>query len=203
MNTSPRLNFTFYLACAIEHAKTNDNAQDWKQPVKEAFNSPLIGIYDPIEREAQKTGSNTNDTCNSIVGLKRSGKWEQFDEKMDQIWWGNIDAQSDKLRVILALRQRFLIDGNVMEDLNFWADYEAVIRSNFILAYLQKNVKTVGTIMEIHIAYLLNIPVYLILPEQNKTETNSSLLHRVRKSNGEIFYTVNDCIKYLKEKYRI
>ena len=154
MNNSQRLKYTFYLACAIEHTKTKDKAQDWKDPVKKEFNSPLIGIYDPIEREAQKTGTDSEETCNTIIGLKRSGAWSQFDEVLDRIWWGSIDPKEDKLRVILALRQRFLIDGNTIEDLNFWADYEAIIRSNFILAYLQKNVKTVGTIMEIHIANL-------------------------------------------------
>jgi len=148
------------MACAIEQAKKEDKAQDWKGSFKESFNDSSIGIYDPIEREAQKTGTNSDATCESISGLKRSGKWEQFDDKMDKIWWGDITPEYYKLRVMLALRQRFLIDGNKASDLNYWGDYEAVIRSNFIVAYLQKDVRTVGTIMEIHTAYLLNIPVY-------------------------------------------
>jgi len=198
-----RLKLTFYMACAIEHTKKGDKAQDWKAPIKEAFNDSSIGIYDPIERESQKTGSNSEMTCDSISGLKRSGKWDQFDDKMDAIWWGNIKPGPDKIRVMWDVRQRFRIDGNTLDDLNYWGDYEAVIRSDFIFAYLQKNVKTVGTICEIEVAHLFNIPIFLILPDQNKTDANSSLLHRVRKSGGEVFYSVGDAVKFIKEKYKI
>jgi len=97
----------------------------------------------------------------------------------------------------------FLIDGNSITDLNYWGDEEAVIRSDFIIAYMEKNVKTVGTIREIHDCYLFKIPVYLILPDQTKTEANSTLIDMVIKSGGDIFYSINDCIKFIKEKYNI
>jgi hypothetical protein len=53
------------------------------------------------------------------------------------------------------------------------------------------------------LAFLLRIPIYLILPDHPKTECNSSLLYGVIISGGEVFYTTNECVKYIKEKYQL
>jgi hypothetical protein len=68
---------------------------------------------------------------------------------------------------------------------------------------LPKNTKTVGTLLEVHICYLFGIPVYLILPDHPKTEANSTLIDTVMKSGGEIFYSINECTKFIKEKYKL
>lgn len=84
-----------------------------------------------------------------------------------------------------------------------WGDYEAVVRSDFIIAYLPKDVKTIGTLFEIHAAYLLGIPVFLILPDQTKTAANSTLVDAVLKSGGDVFYNISDTVKSIKEKYNL
>lgn len=195
-----KLKITTYLACAIEHGKSN--SQDWKIKLKKDLNSLDVGIYDPVEQEANKTGKPVKETGEYIKGLKRGGHWTSFHKEMEKIWWGRIEP-AEPVEVFKLLRYRKLIDGNEKQDFQYWGDYEAVIRSDFIIAYLEANVKTVGTICEIHTAFLLHIPVYLIIPDQTKTDCNSTLIDLVVKSGGEIFYSVSECTKFIKEKYKI
>ena len=84
-----------------------------------------------------------------------------------------------------------------------WGDYEAVVRSDFIITYYPKDVKTVGTLLEVHICYLFGIPVYLILPDCSKTDCNSTLIDTVNKSGGKIFYSVKECCDFIKDKYKL
>ena len=83
-----------------------------------------------------------------------------------------------------------------------WGDYEAVSRSDFVIALMKKDIQTVGTIGEIFESMLLKIPVYLVI-DSPKTETNSTLLYWVMYSGGEIFYKLEDCFKFIKEKYKL
>lgn len=200
-----KLKITFYMASAIEHnEKLKDGKkEDWKAVVKKELNNPVIGIYDPVEREAQKTGKQSGETVAYIQGLKQGGHWERFHQEMGKIWWGGIGASEHRPELMMALRTRFLIDGNEMRDLDFWGDYEAVLRSNFIIAYMEKNVKTVGTIAEIHTCYLFQIPVFLVFPDQTRTEANSTLIDMVIKSGGQIFYSIPEVIKHIKETYKV
>lgn len=198
-----KLRLTFYMASAIEHSKVVLDAikEDWKVYIKKELSRPDIGIYDPVEMEAGKTGRQSGDHVHYINNLKKSGHWDVFYPAIDKIWWGNINPDGDKIEIMKALRNRFLIDGNERRDLQFWGDVEAVLRSNFIFAYIERNVKTVGTIREIVYAELFNIPVILILPDQTKTECNSTLLQMCKHSN--VCYTVQDAVKLVKEKYNI
>lgn len=203
-----RLLLTCYTASAIEHNKVVQDQQkeDYKEILKRELTNPLFGIYDPVEREGQKTGQNCQNANEYIKNLKRAGHLEKFDEAMDRIWWGDINPEYDKIEVMRAVRNDFLRFGNTIDDLNHWADYQAVIRSNFIIAYMEKAVKTIGTIKEIHTAYLFNIPVYLLLPDDTVTEANSTLINMIRKSNGQIFTGKNctkELVQYLKDKYKI
>lgn len=203
MNDNEKLRVTFYMACAIEHS--NPTSQDWKVKIKQELGKPDVGIYDPIEQEANKTGKSTQEVCEYISGLKRGGHWDRFHEEMECIWWGQIKIPlgCNKVSVMQIMRDRAIVDGNRRRDFGFWGDVEAVVRSTFIIAYMEKNVKTIGTIREITYAEMFNIPIYLIIPEQTKTDTNSTLIDMVKKSGGETFYSVNDCVKHIKEKYKV
>lgn len=204
-----RLLLTTYLASAIEHNSgvLEDKKEDYKVILKKELNNVYFGIYDPVERESQKTKTSCGEANKIIKNLKKSGCWNTFDKKLHEIWWGSINANTpNKLPIVQAIRNDFILKGNCIDDLNHWADYEAVIRSDFIIAYIEKNTKTVGTYKEIHTSYLLGIPVLLLLPDSTVTETNSTLLSMVRDSNGKIFSGKNctkDLIEYLKETYKI
>lgn len=198
-----KLKLTFYLASAIEHnSELKDGKKEgWKEYIKKEFTNPLIGIYDPVERESQKVGKSSLEQVKYITGLKQGGKWEIFHKEMQKIWWGSIKPEGDKIEILRILRNRYLVDGNELRDLQYWGDIEAVVRSSFIFAYMEKNVKTVGTIREITYAELFNIPIYLILPDCSKTETNSTLIDMVIKSGGEVFYSLKDACNFIKGKY--
>jgi len=203
-----KLKLTTYLASAIEHNKIVQNLEkeDYKKIIKKKLAHPLFGIYDPVEREGQKSGKDCQLANQYIKNLKKAGHMDIFDEEMDKIWWGNINSAYNKVDIMKTIRIDFLKNGNTIDDLNHWADYQAVLRSDFIIAYIEKAVKTIGTIKEIHTAYLFNIPIYLLLPDDTITDANSSLINMVRRSNGIIFtgkLCTKNLIIYLKEKYKL
>jgi len=192
--------YTTYLAGYIEGSP--DKATAWRNESTLALDHPSLVIYDPIAKEANKTGKDTGEHVNYVVGLKKAGLWDRFMHEMNKIWLGHIRPNQELIEVFKLLRYRKIIDGNTVNEFNNWGDYEAVIRSDFIIAYMKKDIQTVGTIIEIFLAMLFKIPVYLVL-DAPKTETNSTLLMMVLYSGGEIFYNLKDCLKCVKEKYNL
>lgn len=203
-----RLKHLFYLACAIEQVAGHSSAQDWKKKIRESLNSPEIGVYDPIEQEEAKTGKPSGEMCAYLKGVKQGGKWKQFYEGMNRIWWGATTPKMGfKIEMLKEFRKRAIVDGNYREDFSWYGDYEAVCRSTAVIAYIEKNVRTVGTICELHTAYLLDIPVLLILPDQTKTEANSTLIsisqnfYDETDEIGQIFSSIESCAGYIKKVF--
>jgi len=200
LDLEKKLELTTYLAGPIEEDK---DSNDWRQIIKNELKSDKLLIYCPIENEANKVQQDSKSYIKHIAGLKRAGKWKSFMDCMNSIWLGGVKpSSSDLLDILKLFRFRRLIDGNSKRDIMFWGDYEGVARSDFIIAYIKKDIRTIGTIGEIFLAVILNIPVYLIIDEP-KTECNSTLIYWVLWTSGEIFYNVNECIKFIKEKYKI
>jgi len=197
-----KIKYTYYTAGAIEKA-TDTQMVDWRKEVKEKLNTPEAIQYNPVERETQKTGKPAGEQTKYISGLKQAGLWEKFLEEMDKIWLGTIRPEANLIEIFLDLRNRKCIDGNEMRDLDFWADYEATIRSDFVVALMKKDIPTVGTYGEIFICYLLHIPVYLVLPDQSKTDCNSTLLYWVLRSGGDVFYSISEACNFIRDKYKL
>jgi hypothetical protein len=197
-----KINLTSYLAGAIE-AANNTEMTSWRNELKAKLNSPDLVFYDPVEREQQKTGRPSGEQVKLIQNLKQGGAWYQFKKEMNLIWFGNIKPDSGHIPDIFTfLRTRKMVDGNENRDLNYFADWEAVLRSDFGVANIKKDVQTIGTIGEIFVSYLFKIPIYLII-DVPKTQCNSTLLHWVLESGGEVFYTLKECSDFIKEKYHI
>ena len=194
--------YTSYLAGAIEHVSAKE-MKSWRQELTEKLASGDLLIYDPVVQESFKVGKPSGEQVEYIKGLKQGGHWAKFQEEMTKIWWGQINPQADLIDLFKELQTRASIDGNFIEEMPMWGDYEAVARSNFIIVYLPKDTKTVGTIYEVMLAFLLRIPIYLILPDHSKTECNSSLLYGVIISGGDVYYSVNECAKFIREKYQL
>jgi len=200
-----RVKYTTYLAGAIEKA-TREEMEDWRKEITRKLSSPDLLIYNPIEQESIKVGKKSIQQVEYITNLKRAGKWDLFFTEMWKIWFGAIQENTDLIQTLQNLRMRKYIDGNYRDEIVYWGDAEAVVRSDFIIVYMPKDVKTVGTIYEVVFAFLFRIPIYLILPDHTKTECNSSLLFGNLISNrGEVitFYKIDDCVKYIKDKYKI
>jgi len=199
-----KVKYTTYLAGAIEHV-SNKEMKDWRDEFKEKLNSPDLLIYDPVTQEASKVGKSSGKQVEYITGLKRSGNWKLFYDEMWKIWFGGIAKNTDIMQLLNNLRMRKYIDGNTEEDLKYWGDAEAVVRADFIIIYMPKNVKTVGTIWEEVFAMLFRIPIYLILPDCSKTEANSTLIFgdQIANNGNEpiTFYSINECVKYIKENH--
>jgi len=203
MEESKKLKYTSYTAGAIEAVSAKE-MKSWREEVKEKLASPDLGIYDPVEQEASKVGKESKNQCEYISGLKQGGHWDIFSLEMEKIWWGTINTKKlDRIRLLIYLYEKARLEGNYTTDFKYWGDYEAVVRSDFIIAYMPKDVKTTGTLLEIEICYLFGIPVYLILPDSSKTEANSTLLDIVLKSGGEVFYSIFDASKYIREHYNL
>jgi len=198
-----RLKYTTYTAGAIE-AVSSKEMKGWRAEIREKLSSPDLGIYDPVEQESNKVGKESGKQVEYITGLKQGGHWDIFSEEMNKIWWGKVDTTKlDKIRLLIYLYEKARLEGNYLTDFQYWADYEAVVRSDFLVTYLQKDVKTTGTILEMHICYLFKIPIYLILPDHPKTEANSTLIDMVMKSGGEIFYSINEACTFIRDKYKL
>jgi len=200
-----RFKYTTYLAGPIEHVSDKE-MKSWRDEITEKLESDKLLIYDPVKQESNKVGKPSGQQVEYIKGLKRAGRWDFFFSEMWKIWFGQISENSDLIQLLTSLRMRKHIDGNYDHDIQYWGDSEAVVRSDFIIVYIPKETKTVGTIFEVVFAFLFRIPIYLILPDSPKTEANSSLLFGNQiANNGELisFYKLEDCVKYIKEKYKL
>lgn len=203
-----KFKITTYIAGPIEHLGSKEEMlklrQELKEELRKDLKSPnIIGIYCPMEQEAQKVGKTSEDQCNYIKGLKKAGHWNIFHSEMWKIWFGLLDDNSDVIDVLKHLRMIKHVDGNRLSNFPYWGDAEAVVRSDFIIVYLP-DTKTVGTYLEMSIAALFRIPIYLILPDQSKTDANSTLIFVTEKlSKGKVFYNIKDCCKSIKEDYNL
>jgi hypothetical protein len=203
MEENKKLKYTSYVAGAIEAVSAKD-MKNWRIEIRERLASPDLGIYDPVEQESVKVGKESAKQVEYISGLKQGGHWDIFGIEMEKIWWGLIETfKLDRVRLLIYLYEKARLEGNYLSDFKYWGDYEAVVRSTFIIAHLPKEIKTIGTIIEIFVCYLFGIPVYLILPDQSKTDANSTLIDIVMKSGGEIFYNIKECCDFIREKYKL
>jgi len=202
MKDYKRYRLTTYTAGAIEHV-SNKEMKSWRDEISDKLNSPDLLIYDPVAQESMKVGKKSSQQVEYIKGLKKSGNYDLFYDEMWKIWFGSISQNTDIMQLLSNLRMRKHIDGNHREEIRYWGDAEAVIRSDFIICYMPSKVKTVGTIYEVMLAFLFRIPIYLILPDSSKTDANSSLIFGVQITKGKIFYSVNECVKFIKEDYKL
>ena len=198
-----KLKYTTYTAGAIESASTKE-MKSWRAEIREKLDSPDLGIYDPVEQESNKVGRESKNHVEYIAGLKQGGHWDIFSSEMGKIWWGSLNINKiDKIRLLIYLYEKSRLEGNYLTDFKYWGDYEAVVRSDFIITYMPRDIKTVGTICEVQICYLFGIPVYLILPDASKTDANSTLIDMTMESGGSIFYSVSECTNFIREKYKL
>lgn len=202
MSDKTKIKILFYEAGAIESLSSKDMSS-WRDEVTKALETNECRAYDPVAQESQKVGKPSGEQVKYIQGLKQSGHWDHFLTAMHKIWFADIVPDENYIELFRAMRTKAIIEGNYVEDLPRYGDYEAVCRSNFIVVYWKKETKTVGTVFEIFLAMLLHIPIYLILPDMPKTECNSSLIYSVMLSGGEIFYSIGELAKFIKEKYNL
>ena len=135
---SNNLKITLYTAGAIE-ADTASGMSGWRNKVDEFFKPYTdIAVYNPIKMEKSKTNKPAGEHIKYVEGLIRSGNKDLALEEMDKIWLGNIRPDHELIEVFKLMRHRKIMDGNSLNEFCSWGDYEAVIRSDFIIAYIKK-----------------------------------------------------------------
>lgn len=215
LNIEKRAKYTNYSAGAIESVTTGEMSS-WRDYVDEHLNKSIM-TYNPVKLEAEKTGKPSGEHVEYCKGLKRAGKYDLFFIEMWKIWEGTIKPPVKLMRskfflakwimsvymtvLVISFRLKMILYGNYKQDMASWGDTEAVCRSTFITCYMPKDTKTVGTIIECFLCVLFGIPIYLILPNSPKTEANSTLLFLVMLTQGEVFYSVQDCVSFINNKY--
>ena len=202
MDNDKRIRLTTYFAGFIEASP--NKADDWRNVMYESLKHPDLLIYCPVRQESTKTGKNSVHNCEYIKGLKQSGHWDKFFDEMWKIWFGMIENSPNQnlIDLFVAMRTKKFLDGNRERDLAYWGDFEAVIRSDFLVAYVP-DIKTVGTHWEMLMAALFRIPVYLILSEVSRTDANSTMIFGNMLSGGKIFYNVKEAADTIKEDYKL
>jgi hypothetical protein len=194
-----------YTAGPME-AVSSEEMTGWRNQVREKLEDLDVLVYDPVQQESKKVGKKAGEQIKYINNLKRAGHWDKFYREMFRIWFGAISPNTDVVQVLQHLRMRKHIETDSEKYFKYMGDAEAVVRSDFIVVYVPKDVRMVGTLFEVTIAFLFNVPMYLIIPDDTNTATNSSLLfgnQMCNNGNLKSFYTVEECIEKIKHDYNL
>jgi len=193
------MHITTYLAGPIE---SDAHASDWRSELKTLLAEYPILIYDPVHLERVKTGYNYKQAGQALIKHIKEKEFDKFIDICNKIWWGNLDIRSSDnvISVLQTLRNRKIVDRNTQTDMPYWGDLEAVVRSDFIVMYLKKNVRTVGTFIELAIAWLFKIPVFTII-EEPMHKMSFSALYFILMSGGTVFSSVKDCASFIKSNF--
>jgi len=182
-----------------------DDMTGWRNEISEHLTKLNINVYDPVEQENKKVGKTADSSIAYMNGLKAKGDWKTFYDKMFNIWFGTISPNTDLLTLLQHLRMRKHIETENDKYFDNMGDAEAVVRSDFLIAYVP-DVRMVGTIYEVMIAFLFRIPTYFIFPDKKLEEINSSLLFGgMISNNGELkaYSNISDCIKQITKDFNL
>jgi hypothetical protein len=185
-----------YLAGPLEFADLS-HGESWKTLIKKAL--PNILFYDPAERESNKTGTQIKESHKRLIEYKQTGNWSNLCDMMRNIWWDTIKCEKDRAGYLRDLN--YIKDTVSDEDYLGYGDFQAVALSDFIIARLPKDVKIFGTAAEITLAYLLGIPVLILLPDSDIDYQNSTLCFFVKDCGGDFFKTITSLTKFIKDVY--
>lgn len=192
-----------YTAGPMEAVSTEEMS-GWRTQVREDLQKKNVLVYDPVQQESKKVGKEPGEQIEYITNLKRGGHWDKFYSEMFRIWFGTISPNMDVVQVLQHLRMRKHIDTDHEKYFKNMGDAEAVVRSDFIIVYAPKDVRMVGTLFEVALAFLFNVRMYLIVPDDTNTATNSSLLFGNQMCNSgklKSYYNIEDCLKAIQDDY--
>ena len=192
-----------YTAGPME-AVSSEEMSGWRNEVADKLDKLGVLVYDPVVQESRKVGKKAGEQIEYITNLKRAGHWDKFYKEMFKIWFGTISPNQDVVQVLQHLRMRKHIQTDNEKYFRNMGDAEAVVRSDFIVVNTPKDVRMVGTLFEVTIAFLFNVPMYQIIPDETNTAANSSLLFGNQMCNrGTLnsFSKIDDCIEKIKEDF--
>lgn len=183
--------FSAYAIGSMEAPAENDGGVGWRQYITPRLNWRGIFVFDPTREELAKIGLPTPEFMEKLNGLILSEQWEEFLENMDKVWKGKTFAEK-------------LLNGtyNLVRILG---DIDYVYGSKFLVWHHKDGDKPGGTIVELILAWMRGIPVYLVT-EMPIIKMNKSILYFLLDSGhrqGRIFKNFDDLLTFLDVKYNL
>jgi len=192
-----------YTAGPMEAVSLEDMT-GWRNEIAVKLKDLDIDVFDPVEQETKKVGKDAEVSIAHMKQLKKDGDWGKFFKEMQKIWFGTISKNTDIIQVLTHLRMKKHIETETDTYFENMGDAEAVVRSDFLIAYLP-DVRMVGTIYEVMLAFLFRIPVYYIIPDRKVNEANTSLLFgNMMANNGELkaYETIDECMAQIELDFK-
>jgi len=176
--------YVSYLIGSMEIcAEKDDGTGKRTEPKKELL---LRNVYpiDPVSLEASKTGMKTEEIKEKMIGWVSSGNWDLFKERAKEIWKGKryIDGKNELVHIP--------------------GDIAYVLMSDWLTFIYNKGDRPCGSFAECGISVEHGIPIYLIT-DMPKKDLPKSLLQIILVSEGEVFNTLPEYLRFIDEKYKL
>jgi len=189
--------------CGPMESVSLDEMTNWRNEIANKLKELDIDVFDPVVQELTKVGRDVDSSIQYMNQLKTEKNWKKFYGEMWNLWFGTISQNTDIVQLLQHIRMKKHIETEKTKYFKNMGDAEAVVRSDFIIAYIP-NVQMVGTIYEIMLAFLFRIPVYFIIPDRDVCKVNASLLFGGMISNNGVlkaYQNVDECIEAIKQDF--
>lgn len=183
-----------YLIGAMETTGAKDEGKGWRDKLRPELEKRTdssgqdVYVFDPTLHEEKKVGMSTKAFHKKLHGWLSKGNRDKVKESMDIIWKGKTYLTPDE---------------NGEDELkHIMGDVDYVRHSDFLVLHINEKDKPCGTYGEAMLAYIHNIPIYLIqsLPI---TSYNKTLLGWILGSGGEIIPNQKQLLEFLDKKYKL
>ena len=176
--------YTTYLIGSMEKTAEKDDGSSKREIFETEFLLRDVYPINPVKLEESKTGMKTEEIKEKLAGWLASGNWIQFKKVAKEIWQGKtyVDGKNDLIHIA--------------------GDITYVSMSNWLTFLYNKGDRPCGSFAECGIAMEHKIPIYLIT-DMPKKELPKSLLQIILVSDGEIFNTLNEYLKFIDDKYNL
>jgi len=178
-----------YLIGSMEAPADNDGGVGWRQLFTPKLNERGIYAFDPTFEEKKKIGMPTAEFMEKLNELVLDERWKEFLSEMRKIWKGRTYLQVINFKKVMV---------------HILGDIQYVESSKFLVWHHKEGDKPGGTIVELVIAWLHGIPVYLVT-EMPLIKMNKSILYFLLDSGheqGRVFKTFDQLLSFLDEKYQ-
>lgn len=176
--------FITYLIGSMEICAEKDDGTEKREGVEKELLLRNVYPINPVTLEKSKTGLRTEEVKKKMSGWISSGNWELFKAQAKPIWKGKqyIDGKGELVHIP--------------------GDIDYVTMSDWITFTYSKGDKPCGSFFECGIALEHDIPIYLIT-DLPKKELPKSLLQGILVSEGEVFNTLPEYLRFIDEKYHL
>ena len=180
----------------MEKTKANDHGRGWRDGLRKELitrvdpNGNPIYVFDPTLEEQNKVGMDIKSFHKKMAGWILGGNADLIAEGTNLIWKGKdilepIPGEEGKFRHIKIL-----------------GDIDYVLNSNFLICRMEPGDQPCGTYGEALLAYMYNIPIYVI-QTQPRDAYAVSFNGWVAGSGGQYFDNPTQLLEFIDSKYKL